>query len=67
MPNSRKRPIEVNDLLPKTGTDILDNMMELKEWNRNKRNKTTATEKQWQHQVRRAPTQIQEQRVSEIT
>ncbi|KAK4579086.1 hypothetical protein RGQ29_028955 [Quercus rubra] len=63
MPNSRKRPIEVNDLLPKTGTDILDNMMELKEWNRNKRNKTTATEKQWQHEVRRAPTQIQEQRL----
>nr|XP_023883654.1 uncharacterized protein LOC111995720 isoform X4 [Quercus suber] len=60
MPNARKRPIEVNDLLPKTGTDILDNMMELKEW---KRNKTTTTEKQWQHQVRGAPTQIQEQRL----
>ncbi|KAM4094050.1 hypothetical protein ACB094_06G165900 [Castanea mollissima] len=65
MPNARKRPIEVNDLLPKTGTDILDNMMELKEWKRNKRNKTTTTEKQeqWQHEVRRAPMQIQEQRL----
>lgn len=68
-PYARKRPIEANDLLPKTGTDILENMMKLKEWKRNKRNKTTTTEKQeqWQHEVRRAPMQIQEQRVSEIT
>lgn len=67
MPNARKRPIEINDVLPNRDSDMLGDMKVLNEWEKNKRNKATTTEQEWQHQVGRAPVQIQEQKVSEFT
>ncbi|GMY08600.1 transcription factor bHLH114-like isoform X1 [Fagus crenata] len=63
MPNARKRPIEINDVLPKRDSDMLGDMKVLNEWEKNKRNKATTTEQEWQHQVGRAPMQIQEQKL----
>jgi hypothetical protein len=53
--------------LPNRDSDMLGDMKVLNEWEKNKRNKATTTEQEWQHQVGRAPMQIQEQKVSEFT
>ncbi|XP_059458776.1 transcription factor bHLH112-like isoform X2 [Corylus avellana] len=65
MPNGRKRPIEVDDVLPTRGTDMVANYMTTSnEWKKTKRNKATTSEQQWQHdQVIGTSTHIEEHTV----
>ncbi|KAE7996821.1 hypothetical protein FH972_001510 [Carpinus fangiana] len=66
MPNGRKRPIfEVDDVLMNTrGTDMVANYMTTSnEWKKTKRNKATASEQQWQHELIGTSTHIQEHTV----
>lgn len=60
--NARKRPIEVDELLPKNdiGELIGNQSTDMSEWRKIKRNKTTNFEHQWQE----GSTRIQQQRVS---
>ncbi|XP_062154097.1 uncharacterized protein LOC133862326 [Alnus glutinosa] len=65
VPNGRKRPIEVDDVLPTRGTDMVGNMPASNEWKKTKRNKASTSEQQyWQHEVMRgSSTHIQEHTV----
>jgi hypothetical protein len=68
MPNGRKRPIfEVDDVLMNTrGTDMVANYMTTSnKWKKTKRNKATASEQQWQHELIGTSTHIQEHTASE--
>jgi hypothetical protein len=67
VPNGRKRPIEVDDVLPTRGTDMVGNMPASNEWKKTKRNKASTSEQQyWQHEVMRgSSTHIQEHTVSD--
>ena len=68
MTNGRKRPIfEVDDVLMNIrGTDMVANYMTTSnEWKKTKRNKATASEQQWQHELMGTSTHNQEHTVSE--
>ncbi|KAB1217917.1 Actin-depolymerizing factor 2 [Morella rubra] len=52
MPSARKRPIEVNDVLPRLGADMVGNMTAWNECETNKRNRATISEQRQQYQAR---------------